>query len=61
MIGTVGSGKTTLLLSLLGEISPNIGELALKGQNKIAYLAQSPFIQAGTIRENILFGQNYVA
>lgn len=53
--GTVGSGKSTLLSCILGEVSKLSGTLKLCGTK--AYVAQSPWIQSGTIEENILFGK----
>ncbi|XP_038694117.1 putative ABC transporter C family member 15 isoform X2 [Tripterygium wilfordii] len=55
--GTVGSGKSSLLCSILGEI-PCISGAGIKVHGKKAYVAQSPWIQTGTIRENILFGKH---
>ncbi|KAJ0046709.1 hypothetical protein Pint_03904 [Pistacia integerrima] len=53
--GTVGSGKSSLLSCILGEIPKISGILRLCGTK--AYVAQSPWIQSGTIQENILFGK----
>ncbi|KAJ0103692.1 hypothetical protein Patl1_03990 [Pistacia atlantica] len=53
--GTVGSGKSSLLSCVLGEIPKISGILRLCGTK--AYVAQSPWIQSGTIQENILFGK----
>ncbi|XP_052305775.1 ABC transporter C family member 3 isoform X7 [Populus trichocarpa] len=53
--GTVGSGKSSLLSSILGELPKISGTLKLCGTK--AYVAQSPWIQSGTIEENILFGK----
>ena len=52
--GTVGSGKTSLLSCILGEIPKLFGEVQTCG--KIACVSQSPWIQSGTIEQNILFG-----
>eukprot|EP00252_Welwitschia_mirabilis_P008583 TRINITY_DN2052_c0_g1_i9.p1 TRINITY_DN2052_c0_g1~~TRINITY_DN2052_c0_g1_i9.p1 ORF type:complete len:1533 (-),score=241.28 TRINITY_DN2052_c0_g1_i9:1176-5774(-) len=52
--GTVGAGKSSLLCCLLGEI-PKIHGIVKIGGTK-AYVPQSPWIQTGSIRENILFG-----
>ncbi|KAL5718846.1 hypothetical protein ACHQM5_011708 [Ranunculus cassubicifolius] len=54
--GEVGSGKSTLLTSILGEVPFIKGKLQSYG--KIAYVSQTAWIQAGSIRENILFGSN---
>ncbi|XP_044482656.1 ABC transporter C family member 3-like [Mangifera indica] len=53
--GIVGSGKSSLLSCILGEIPKSSGILKLCGTK--AYVAQSPWIQSGTIQENILFGK----
>ncbi|XP_021818604.1 ABC transporter C family member 10-like [Prunus avium] len=52
--GEVGSGKSTLLAAILGEVPRINGIVQVYG--KIAYVAQSAWIQTGTIQENILFG-----
>ena len=52
--GTVGSGKSSLLSCILGEIPKLSGEVRTCGT--IACVNQSPWIQSGTIEENILFG-----
>ncbi|CAK7336525.1 unnamed protein product [Dovyalis caffra] len=54
--GAVGSGKSSLLSSILGELPKISGTLKLCGTK--AYVAQSPWIQSGTIEENILFGKD---
>ncbi|KAG6556441.1 hypothetical protein Mapa_002384 [Marchantia paleacea] len=53
--GTVGAGKSTLLYSILGDIPKLSGEI--KASGSIAYVAQTAWIQSGTIRDNILFGK----
>ncbi|XP_023210557.1 multidrug resistance-associated protein 4-like [Centruroides sculpturatus] len=57
VIGPVGSGKTSLLMSMLGEIPVTTGNVSLKG--KIAYASQEAWGFNETIRENILFGEEY--
>ncbi|KAK4381854.1 ABC transporter C family member 3 [Sesamum angolense] len=52
---TVGSGKSTLLSCILGEVPKISGTVRLCGRK--AYVAQSPWIQNGTIEDNILFGK----
>ncbi|KAH7515548.1 hypothetical protein FEM48_Zijuj10G0038500 [Ziziphus jujuba var. spinosa] len=54
--GSVGSGKSSLLCSILGEI-PRISGAGIKVYGTKAYVPQSAWIQTGTIRENVLFGQ----
>ncbi|KAH8833231.1 ABC protein [Flagelloscypha sp. PMI_526] len=57
VIGRVGSGKSSLLSGLLGEMRRTEGQVTFGG--KIAYCAQTAWIQNGTLRENILFGLPY--
>ncbi|XP_039061869.1 ABC transporter C family member 4-like isoform X2 [Hibiscus syriacus] len=54
IVGTVGSGKSSLLASILGEMRKTSGKVKLCGST--AYVAQTSWIQNGTIQENILFG-----
>ncbi|KAG0586421.1 hypothetical protein KC19_2G089600 [Ceratodon purpureus] len=54
VVGKVGSGKSSLLASLLGEMPKLSGEVEVRGTT--AYVAQSAWIQNGTIQDNILFG-----
>ncbi|XP_023236891.1 multidrug resistance-associated protein 4-like [Centruroides sculpturatus] len=57
VVGPVGSGKTSFLLSILGEIPVTSGKVIAKG--KIAYASQEAWVFNGSIRENILFGEEY--
>lgn len=54
IVGTVGSGKSSLLASILGEMHKLKGKVRVCGTT--AYVAQTSWIQNGTIEENILFG-----
>jgi ATP-binding cassette subfamily C (CFTR/MRP) protein 10 len=56
--GPVGSGKSALLLALLGELRLARGEAALPGTagGKVAYVAQDPFIAAGSFLDNLRLG-----
>ncbi|GAB2281544.1 ABC transporter C member 14 [Dionaea muscipula] len=54
IVGTVGSGKSSLLASILGEMHKIRGKVKVCGTT--AYVAQTSWIQNGTIQENILFG-----
>ncbi|KUJ13347.1 putative multidrug resistance protein [Mollisia scopiformis] len=49
--GPVGSGKTTLLKAILGEL-PFTGNITIS-TGHIAYCAQTPWMQNGSIRQNI--------
>lgn len=54
IVGTVGSGKSSLLASILGEMHKLSGKVTVCGTT--AYVAQTSWIQNGSIEENILFG-----
>ncbi|CAN0878346.1 ABC transporter C family member 4 [Linum grandiflorum] len=54
IVGMVGSGKSSLLGSILGEMHKVSGTVRVCGST--AYVAQTSWIQNGTIEENILFG-----
>ncbi|QCD83409.1 putative ABC transporter C family member 15 [Vigna unguiculata] len=54
--GSVGSGKSSLLCCILGEI-PLVSGALTKVYGTRSYVPQSPWIQSGTVRENILFGK----
>nr|CAD7445770.1 unnamed protein product [Timema bartmani] len=53
VIGPVGSGKM-----MLKELPLSNGKLSVNG--KISYASQEPWLFAGSVRQNILFGQPYV-
>ncbi|KAL8107245.1 ABC transporter C family member 3-like isoform X2 [Apium graveolens] len=53
--GMVGSGKSSLLSCILGEVPKISGVIKMSGTK--AYVAQTPWIQSGTIVDNILFGK----
>lgn len=54
IVGKVGTGKSALLKALLGDVQQLHGTTCVSG--RIAYCAQSPWIQNATVKENILFG-----
>jgi ATP-binding cassette subfamily C (CFTR/MRP) protein 1 len=54
VVGMVGSGKSSLLGCILGEMRKVSGKVKVCGTT--AYVAQTAWIQNGTIEENILFG-----
>lgn len=58
--GTVGSGKTSLLSAILADLSRSEGSIAIQDVNTgFGYVSQSVWLQRGTIRENILWGNTY--
>ena len=55
--GLVGSGKSTLLDAILGEVACVRGPgVKMQAGTRMAYCSQQPWIQAGTVRENVVFG-----
>ncbi len=59
VVGATGSGKSSLLSGMLGECTAAEGTVAVKGS--ISYASQKAWIFNATVRENILFGQEYDA
>ena len=60
IFGKVGSGKSTLLASLLGETSKISGKIAADiPLGGIGFVQQEPWLQQGTLRDNILFGKMF--
>ncbi|KAM8705738.1 hypothetical protein ACLKA7_010097 [Drosophila subpalustris] len=57
IIGPVGSGKSSFLQLLLGELPLVDGRVIM--QDELSYAAQEPWLFAGTVRNNILFGELY--
>ncbi len=55
IVGPVGCGKSSLLESLLGQLDRRRGALFVRGS--VAYAPQVPWIFAGSLRDNVLFGQ----
>lgn len=58
LYGPVGSGKTALLLSILGQTQCFKGEVRMFSE-KLSYVAQTPWLQNASIRENILFSSPF--
>ncbi|RSL46129.1 hypothetical protein CEP54_013989 [Fusarium duplospermum] len=60
VIGPVASGKSTFCKALLGEVPFSSGDVILpSSQAIIGYCEQTPFLQNGTIRENIIWHSAY--
>jgi ATP-binding cassette subfamily B protein/subfamily B ATP-binding cassette protein MsbA len=67
LVGPSGSGKTTLARMCTGLYMPDEGDVAVfnksilsdleLARNNIAYVPQSPYLFAGTIKENIGYGK----
>lgn len=57
VVGPVGGGKTTLLHAILRELPPTNGTLDVAGT--ISYASQEPWVFVGSVRQNIIFGQEY--
>lgn len=57
IIGPVGAGKSSFLQMILGELRPKSGNIIVNG--KLSYTGQDPWVFASSIRQNILFGQEY--
>ncbi|EAT35435.1 AAEL012386-PA [Aedes aegypti] len=57
VIGSVGAGKTSLLQVILGELEEDQGMLQINGT--ISYAAQEPWLFESSVRNNILFVEEY--
>ncbi|XP_065919842.1 ATP-binding cassette sub-family C member 4-like isoform X2 [Dysidea avara] len=57
VVGPVGSGKSSILQCLLRELEALDGSVDIEGS--VSYASQDPWIFSGTIKENILFGQDH--
>jgi len=49
--------QSSFLQAILGELKSSQGQVDING--KISYVSQEPWLFAGTVRDNILFGQSY--
>jgi len=67
VLGPSGSGKSTLLALVMGVFEPSGGTLQIQGKNptdyfadgrsnQLGYVGAEPFLIAGSIRENMLYG-----
>ena len=59
--GPVGGGKSSLLQVIMGYFQCTAGAVAISMDVKegFGYVAQTPWLQQGTIRDNILWGEIY--
>lgn len=57
IVGPVGSGKSTLLNMIVGEFPTSQGSVQVKG--KMSYAAQEPWLFEGSIRQNIVFVEEF--
>lgn len=58
IIGPVGSGKSSLLLGAIGEMRRLDGNVTWSSP-RIAYCSQGAWIMNATVRDNILFGEEF--
>jgi len=69
--GESGSGKSTLLTLVLGLNEPSQGRLLINGESistardwlyeQVAYVGPEPYLIAGTVRANLLYGNHRVS
>nr|XP_023015460.1 probable multidrug resistance-associated protein lethal(2)03659 [Leptinotarsa decemlineata] len=57
IVGPVGSGKSSILNLILKELPVKSGKLKILG--KISYASQDPWLFAASVRQNILFGEEF--
>ncbi|XP_014255576.1 multidrug resistance-associated protein 7 [Cimex lectularius] len=61
IIGPVGSGKSSMIAAILSEIEKSSGSVSvLNYEEGFGYVPQTPWLQKGTILENILFGEHFL-
>ncbi|CAO1615594.1 unnamed protein product [Parajaminaea phylloscopi] len=58
VVGPVGSGKSSLLAACLGEMPQKSGRIVW-GSKSIGYVPQQAWIQAASLRDNVLFGRPF--
>ena len=60
VVGKTGSGKSTLLRGIIRDLPATAGQMSVADSAGIAYAPQSPWIFSGTIRDNIVLGEQDV-
>lgn len=60
VMGSVGTGKSSLISALLAELKKESGVIAVSDLDKgFGFVTQQPWLQRGTVKENILFGKSF--
>uniref|UniRef100_A0A1B0DCY7 Uncharacterized protein n=1 Tax=Phlebotomus papatasi TaxID=29031 RepID=A0A1B0DCY7_PHLPP len=57
IVGPVGAGKSTILHAIIGELSLDEGSIEINGS--LSYAAQEPWLFESTIKQNIIFVEEY--
>ncbi|XP_014681338.1 PREDICTED: multidrug resistance-associated protein 1-like isoform X2 [Priapulus caudatus] len=57
IVGQVGAGKSSLMSAFLGEMERMMGKVHMRG--KLAYVSQQAWIQNVTLRDNIVFNNDW--
>ncbi|KAJ3168373.1 hypothetical protein HDU87_001172 [Geranomyces variabilis] len=57
VVGPVGTGKSSLFSAIIGEMTQLTGNVRIHGN--LGFCQQTPWIQTATVKENILFGNEY--
>ncbi|KAI8868472.1 P-loop containing nucleoside triphosphate hydrolase protein [Ramicandelaber brevisporus] len=61
VVGSIGSGKSSLLSAIMGEMTPIPPAQPIVYGGSIGLATQTAWIQNGTVRDNITFGQPFDA
>ncbi|KAI5626621.1 multidrug resistance-associated protein 7 isoform X1, partial [Silurus asotus] len=60
VVGKVGCGKSSLLSAIAGELNRVGGTVYVQGREQgFGLVAQEPWIQHATVRDNVLFGKDF--
>lgn len=57
VVGKVGAGKSSLVQAILGNMDRQQGSISVGG--RISYVPQNPWCQNLSVRDNILFGNEF--